>query len=57
VEAVLPEGPLRNGAGAVAHLAPYFEARQGPERNRVHLNWPVPVSGRVVLRVRIDDAP
>jgi hypothetical protein len=57
VEAVLPEGPLRNGAGAVAHLAPYFEARQGPERNRVHLNWPEPVSGRVVLRVRIDDAP
>lgn len=56
VETVLPEGPLRDATGAVAHIAPHFEARQGPERDRVHLLWPGPVSGRVVLRVRIDDA-
>jgi len=35
---------------------PYFEASQGPENDRVNLRWPAPVSGRVILRVRIDDA-
>lgn len=56
VESVLPEGALRSASGADVHAAPYFEARQGPERDRITLHWPQAVSGKVILRVRIDDA-
>src|SRR6056297_4103230 len=56
VESVLADGPLRSSGGAVTHAVPYFEASQGPENDRVNLRWPAPVSGRVILRVRIDDA-
>jgi len=56
VESVVPDGPLRSAGGAVTHVTPYFEASQGPENDRINLRWPVPVSGRVILRVRIDDA-
>jgi len=55
VEAVVPVGPLRNSANAVIHASPYFEAQQGPNRDRINLRWPSPVLGSVVLRVRIDD--
>ncbi len=55
VEAVIPAGPLRNSANAVVHATPYFEAQQGPDRDRINLRWPSPVLGSVVLRVRIDD--
>jgi len=55
VESVLPEGALRDGAGDPVHAAPFFEARQGPENDRINLHWPQAVSGKVVLRVRIDD--
>ena len=56
VESLVPEGPLRNASGAVQHASPYFEANQGPGRDEVHVLWPAPVAGRVILRVRIDDA-
>ena len=56
VESVVADGPLRSAAGAVTHVTPYFEASQGPENDRINLRWPEPVSGRVILRVRIDDA-
>ncbi|WP_297772140.1 glycosyl hydrolase family 28-related protein [uncultured Roseovarius sp.] len=55
VESVLPSGPLRDGNDAVTHVLPYFQAKQGPDNDRINLRWPVPVSGTVVLRVRIDD--
>ncbi|WP_104017468.1 glycosyl hydrolase family 28-related protein [Roseovarius nitratireducens] len=56
VESVLPEGALRNGIGDAVHASPWFEARQGPENDRVNLHWPQAVSGKVILKVRIDDA-
>ena len=56
VDSVLPEGALQDGSGNPVHAAPWFEARQGPERDRINLHWPEAVSGRVILRVRIDDA-
>lgn len=55
VVSVLPEGPLRDAGGDIVHHAPYFEANQGPEKDRIHLRWPLPVSGKVILRVRIDE--
>jgi len=56
VESVLPEGALRDSAGDVVHTSPSFEARQGPEKDRINLHWPQSVSGKVILRARIDDA-
>jgi hypothetical protein len=56
VESVLPDGPLRAPGGAVTHVTAYVETRQGPENDRINLRWPGPVSGKVVLRLRIDDA-
>ncbi len=56
VESVLPEGALRNGIGDAVHASPWFEGRQGPENDRINLHWPQAVSGKVILKVRIDDA-
>ena len=53
---MLPEGALRDSGGNPVHVTPVFEASQGPENDRVNLRWPQPVSGKVILRVRIDDA-
>jgi len=56
VESVLPEGALRDGGGSPVHVTPYFEANQGPDNDRVNLRWPQAVSGKVIVRVRIDNA-
>jgi hypothetical protein len=56
VESILPEGPLRDPGGDVSYVTAYVETRQGPENDRINLRWPGPVSGKVVLRLRIDDA-
>ncbi|MGX0977292.1 hypothetical protein ACSSVY_003020 [Roseovarius sp. MBR-51] len=55
VESVMAVGPLRNAADAVIHTSAYFEAQQGPNKDRINLRWPSPVAGTVILRVRIDD--
>ncbi|GAW32984.1 pectate lyase superfamily protein [Roseovarius sp. A-2] len=56
VESILPDGPLRDPGGDVSHMTAYVETRQGPENDRINLRWPGAVSGKVVLRLRIDDA-
>ncbi|SEL80288.1 Pectate lyase superfamily protein [Roseovarius azorensis] len=55
VESVVAAGPLRDASGAVVFAAPYAEAGQGGAGDQITLRWPGPVSGTVVLRVRIDD--
>ena len=55
VEAVIPAGPLLDGAGKTVHIAPYYQAKQGPDSNQVRLRFGTPVRGTVTLRVRIDD--
>ena len=55
VEAVIPAGPLLDGAGKTVHVAPYYQAKQGPDSNQVRLRFGTPVRGTVTLRVRIDD--
>ena len=56
VESVLAEGALRDSSDNPVHVSPYFEALQGPGNDRVNLRWPQAVSGKVIVRVRIDDA-
>ena len=55
VESVVAAGPLHDASGAVVFASPYAEAGQGAARDQITLRWPMPVSGTVVLRVRIDD--
>jgi len=55
VTSVIPAGPLRSGSGAIVHVAPYYEAKQGPERNWVRLQFGQPVRGTVTVTMRIDD--
>lgn len=55
VDAVVATGPLRDAAGAVVFATPYAEPGQGTGRDQITLRWPQPLSGKVVMRVRIDD--
>ncbi len=55
VTSVLPAGPLRDVGGSVVHIAPYYEAKQGPDRNQIRLQFGTPVRGTVTVMVRIDD--
>ncbi|RKF14934.1 right-handed parallel beta-helix repeat-containing protein [Roseovarius spongiae] len=55
VEAAIPAGPLRDGAGGIVHVAPYYQAKQGPESNQIRLRFGTPVRGTVTVRVRMDD--
>jgi len=57
VETVLPAGPLVSGAGAVVFASPYYQAKQGANRDRIRLRWETAVRGTVSLRVRMDDLP
>ena len=55
VTAAIPAGPLRNAAGNVVHIAPYYEAKQGPDHNQIRLQFGTPVKGEVTAVVRMDD--
>lgn len=54
VDAVIPEGSLRNAAGAVTYPAPYVRLNEGSGKNEVDLIWPEAVRGTVRVLVRID---
>lgn len=55
VESVMISGPARDTSGAVYYGVPFYQAKQGPNKDRVRLNWEKPVKGTVTMRVRIDD--
>ena len=55
VTSVMPAGPLRTASGGIAHVAPYYEAKQGADRNQINLQFGTPVSGTVTAVIRIDD--
>jgi hypothetical protein len=55
VESVVAAGPLRSSANAVQYVTPYYQANQGANNDQINLRWPLAVSGRVILKVRIDD--
>ena len=55
VTSILPAGPLRDTGGGIVHVAPYYEAKQGADRNQISLQFGTPVSGTVTAVVRIDD--
>lgn len=55
VESAMPAGAIRDSGGAIHYGMPYYEAKQGPDNDRLHLQWGTAVEGTVTLRVRIDD--
>lgn len=55
VTSVLPAGPLRDGDNDIVHVVPWYQAKQGPDRNQIRLRWDRDVSGTVTMVVRIDD--
>ncbi len=55
VTSILPAGPLRDAGNNVVHVAPYYQAKQGPDSNQIRLQFGQPVSGTVTVMVRIDD--
>jgi len=56
VESVIPAGPLQNSSGGTEFSAHYYQAKQGPDRNQIRLQWEKSVRGTVTMKVRIDDA-
>ncbi|MEO0938327.1 MAG: glycosyl hydrolase family 28-related protein [Pseudomonadota bacterium] len=55
VESVVPYDRIRTGSGATRSYAPYVQAQQGTDKNRVHLHWQEAVRGAVNLTVRMDN--
>ncbi|WP_101067351.1 glycosyl hydrolase family 28-related protein [Roseovarius salinarum] len=55
VEAAIPAGPLRDDNNDIHFGAPYYETKQGPDRDRVKLQWERPVKGTAIVTIRIDD--
>jgi hypothetical protein len=55
VESVVAVGALRDASNAIYWGAPYYVPKQGPNADRIILNWERPVRGTVTMRVRMDD--
>ncbi len=55
VESVVAAGPVRDAGGDPHFGACYYEAKQGPGRDRAKLQWGTPVSGTVTMILRVDD--
>ncbi|MFX0545628.1 right-handed parallel beta-helix repeat-containing protein [Roseovarius sp. S1116L3] len=55
VTSAIPAGPLRDASGSIVHVAPYYEAKQGPDSNWIRLQFGTPVRGTMTVVMRIDD--
>jgi len=55
VTSITAAGPLREEGGRIAYIAPFYNAKQGPDGNQIRLQFGTPVTGTVTVVVRIDD--
>ncbi len=55
VESVIPTGAVTDAGGNNHFGMPFYQAKQGPDKDRVNLKWGTAVKGKVTMRVRIDD--
>lgn len=55
VTSVMPAGPLRDGGDSIVYIAPYYQAKQGPNRDQIRLRFGEDVYGTVTVVMRIDD--
>ena len=52
---MVPKGRIRDANDDTYWGIPYYLDKQGPDQNRIVLNWERPVRGEVTMRVRMDD--
>ncbi|MDQ7070213.1 MAG: hypothetical protein Q9M48_05665 [Rhodobacterales bacterium] len=55
VEAVVANGKISTASNAAHHGMPYVGNKQGANKDQISLTWSEPVSGEVIMRVRMDD--
>ena len=55
VSGLVAEGPVQNASNVAQYVQPHVLVEQGTARNQVHVRWPTPVRGRVLLTVRTDN--
>lgn len=55
VEAVVANGKISTASNAAHHGMPYVGNKQGANNDQISLTWSEPVTGEVVVRVRMDD--
>ena len=55
IEAVPAFGAVKEADNSDHHAMPYVSPKEGANRDQVHVVWQQPVSGSILLRVRIDN--
>ena len=55
VDSVIAETAIRGTGGNILSEMPFVSAREGTGQANVGLNWTAPVSGRMAVRVRMDN--
>lgn len=55
VESVVANGKIVNASNATHFAVPYIGNKQGANNDEIKLTWSEPVSGEVVMKVRMDD--
>lgn len=55
IEAIAPEGTLKNGSGQYVFAMPGVRTQVGSDKDQVQLVWPEPTRGQVRCKVRIDN--
>ncbi|MCH2078375.1 MAG: right-handed parallel beta-helix repeat-containing protein [Rhodobacteraceae bacterium] len=54
VEAVVPVGPIRDGADAIQYDTPYVSLGQGVGGSQARVSWPAPMKGTIAIMARMD---
>ena len=55
VDSVIAETPVRGAGGNILSEMPFVSAREGTSQANVGLNWSAPASGRMAVRIRMDN--
>lgn len=55
VDSVVAQGAIRDASNVTRYDMPYVQQIQGTNRDRIKVVWPVPVTGKVLVVVRMDN--
>ena len=55
LDSVIAETPVRGAGGNILSEMPFVSAREGTSQANVGLNWSAPASGRMAVRIRMDN--
>ncbi len=54
VDSIVAQGAIRNAGNFARYDMPFARQIQGVDRNQIRVNWPEPVTGTVLVQVRMD---